>query len=90
MLNVFLASIEAEDIELGATNEDLALDVDEAVAEEDPEALDTDDEDSEENAQLGIDTEESDGQYRHHRASPVIESTRRTHAHRAIIFVTSQ
>lgn len=45
--------LEAEDVELGVRNPDLALDVDDGVPEEDPEALDSVDEDT-------ADVEESD------------------------------
>lgn len=46
--------LEAEDIELGVGSQDLALDVDDGIPEEDPEALDSVDEDS------ADDVEESD------------------------------
>ncbi|KAG8214498.1 P-loop containing nucleoside triphosphate hydrolase protein [Butyriboletus roseoflavus] len=45
--------LEAEDVELGVRSPDLALDVDDGVPEEDPEALDSVDEDT-------VDTEDSD------------------------------
>jgi len=45
--------LEAEDVELGGDN-DLAADVDDGVAEEDPEALDTDDDEP------SLELEESD------------------------------
>lgn len=56
------ADVEAEDMELGSKEQqDLAADVDTGlVAEDDLEALDTDDEETEEQS-LGIDTEESEG-----------------------------
>lgn len=38
--------LEAEDVELGVGSQDLALDVDDGVPEEDPEALDSIDEDN--------------------------------------------
>lgn len=38
--------LETEDVELGVRNQDLALDVDDGIAEEDPEALDSMDEDT--------------------------------------------
>lgn len=48
-------------MELGSEQQDLAADVDTGlVAEDDLEALDTDDEEAEEQS-LGIDTEESEG-----------------------------
>ncbi|KAG1882630.1 P-loop containing nucleoside triphosphate hydrolase protein [Suillus subluteus] len=53
------ADIEAEDIEFGVHEQELALDVDGDLAEEDPEGLDSDDEDGV-NAELGIDIEECD------------------------------
>lgn len=46
--------LEAEDVELGIRNQDLALDVDDGIPEEDPEALDSADEDA------ADDIEESD------------------------------
>ena len=57
MLNIFItADLEAEDIDLG--NDDLALDVDELSNEvEDPEALDSDDEDQLDE-ELGLDNSE--------------------------------
>jgi hypothetical protein len=56
------ADIEAEDIEFGVHEQELALDVDGDLAEEDPEGLDSDDEDGV-NAELGIDIEECDGNF---------------------------
>ncbi|KAG2151417.1 P-loop containing nucleoside triphosphate hydrolase protein [Suillus clintonianus] len=53
------ADIEAEDIEFGVQEQELALDVDGDLAEEDPEGLDSDDEDGV-NTELGIDVEECD------------------------------
>ncbi|KAG1790271.1 P-loop containing nucleoside triphosphate hydrolase protein [Suillus plorans] len=53
------ADVEAEDIEFGIHEQELALDVDGDLAEEDPEGLDSDDEDGL-NAELGIDIEECD------------------------------
>ncbi|KAG2155816.1 P-loop containing nucleoside triphosphate hydrolase protein [Suillus bovinus] len=53
------ADIEVEDIEFGVYEQELALDVDGDLAEEDPEGLDSDDEDGV-NAELGIDIEECD------------------------------
>lgn len=53
------ADIEAEDIEFGVHEQELALDVDGDLAEEDPDGLDSDDEDGV-NAELGIDIEECD------------------------------
>ncbi|KAH7928402.1 P-loop containing nucleoside triphosphate hydrolase protein [Leucogyrophana mollusca] len=50
------ADVEAEEVELGA-EQDLAFDVDDDNADEDPEALDSDDELNEE---LGLDLDESD------------------------------
>jgi hypothetical protein len=59
-LNQFLADVEAEDLELGHIDNDLAIDVDEDVANEDPEALDSDDERPDENEELGIDMDETE------------------------------
>ncbi|KAG1742366.1 P-loop containing nucleoside triphosphate hydrolase protein [Suillus paluster] len=53
------ADIEAEDIEFGVREQELALDVDGDPTEEDPEGLDSDDDDGV-NAELGIDAEECD------------------------------
>ncbi|KAG1772266.1 P-loop containing nucleoside triphosphate hydrolase protein [Suillus occidentalis] len=53
------ADIEAEDIEFGVHEQELALDVDGDLAEEDPDGLDSDEEDGV-NAELGIDIEECD------------------------------
>ena len=62
---LFLADVEAEDVDLGITEQtDLALDVDgDQVddAEVDDEALDSDDDD--ENKDLGIDTEETESRF---------------------------
>ena len=52
-LNTLTVVLEAEDVELGVRNQDLALDVDDGTPEEDPEALDSADEDTD-------DVEESD------------------------------
>jgi hypothetical protein len=57
--NVLIADVEAEDIELGINEQELALDVDGDHPDEDPEGLDSDDDDV--NAELGIDAEECDG-----------------------------
>ncbi|KAI5986162.1 P-loop containing nucleoside triphosphate hydrolase protein [Pisolithus albus] len=51
----FLSLLEAEDVELGSGNQDLALDVDAGDVHEDLEALDSDDEDG-----MAVDVEESD------------------------------
>ncbi|OAX44313.1 P-loop containing nucleoside triphosphate hydrolase protein [Rhizopogon vinicolor AM-OR11-026] len=53
------ADVEAEDIELGINEQELALDVDGDNADEDPEGLDSDEDDGV-NAELGIDAEECD------------------------------
>ncbi|KAG0703797.1 P-loop containing nucleoside triphosphate hydrolase protein [Suillus ampliporus] len=53
------ADIEAEDIEFGVHEQELALDVDGDPTEEDPEGLDSDNEDGVD-AELGIDSEECD------------------------------
>lgn len=58
--NVLTADVEAEDIELGINEQELALDVDGEHMDEDPEGLDSDDDDDV-NAELGIDAEECDG-----------------------------
>ena len=53
--------MEAEDIDLGLDNDH--VDVDEGIVEDDPEALDSDDdEETRENASLGIDMEETEGE----------------------------
>jgi len=54
-------ALEVEDIELGADrqDEDLADDVDGGMTEDDPDALDTDEEDEELNESLGL--EETEG-----------------------------
>jgi len=59
---VFLAALEVEDLDIGY-DEDLAGDVDDGEVDGafDPEALDTDD-DSDDDAALGIDKEESEGE----------------------------
>ena len=59
---MFLAAIEVEDLDIGY-DEDLAGDVDDGEVDGafDPEALDTDD-DSDDDAALGIDKEESEGE----------------------------
>lgn len=55
------ADVEAENVDLGDTYDDLAADVDGDVDQDmDPDALDTDDED-ELNAELGLNADESDG-----------------------------
>ncbi|EAU85900.2 DHX37 protein [Coprinopsis cinerea okayama7 len=58
-VNPSQAAVEVEDLDLGVDdNEDLALDVDDGMAEQDPEALDSDDEDDGVNSELQL--EESD------------------------------
>lgn len=61
-----LADVEAEDVDLGGAHiEDLALDVDGDMDQDhDPEALDSDaDEDDLLNQELGIEDDETDGQF---------------------------
>jgi ATP-dependent RNA helicase DHX37/DHR1 len=45
VLTILIVVLEAEDIELGTGGQDLALDVDDGLADEDPEALDSDEDD---------------------------------------------
>jgi hypothetical protein len=59
-LNAFLADVEAEDVELGNNENDLAFDVDEGMVDEDPDALDSDDERAGEDEELGIDIYETE------------------------------
>ncbi|KAF7982902.1 hypothetical protein HWV62_25164 [Athelia sp. TMB] len=54
-----IADVEAEDIDFGHRDEDLAFDVDEEMRE-DPEALNSDDDDDALNEELGIDIDESE------------------------------
>ncbi len=58
-LTSITADVEAEDMDLGGDQMDLALDVDGDNADFDDEALDSDDDLNDQ--ELGIDTEESDG-----------------------------
>lgn len=55
------ADVEAEDVDLGNNDDGLAFDVDEEIADEDPEALDSDDAESIDE-ELGIDTDESESE----------------------------
>lgn len=56
------ADVEVEEMELGELDQDdLAFDVDGPAGEFDADALDSEDDESADNAALGIDTEESDG-----------------------------
>jgi hypothetical protein len=60
-IHLFTADVEAEDIDLGtADHGSLASDVDGDLPEDNPDALDSDDE-GDLNRELGIDLEESDG-----------------------------
>jgi hypothetical protein len=59
-LNEFLADVEAEDVELGNNENDLAFDVDEGMVDEDPDALDSDNERADEDEELGIDIYETE------------------------------
>lgn len=55
--------MEAEDLDLGLDDDLLAVDIDEGIAGNDPEALDSgDDEETRENTSLGIDIEETEGE----------------------------
>jgi hypothetical protein len=58
--NEFVADVEAEDVELGNSESDLAFDVDEGMADEDSDALDSDDERPGENEALGIDVDKTE------------------------------
>lgn len=55
------ADVEAEDVDLGVKPDDLAFDVDENVGDEDPDALDSDDEHSGIDEELGIVMDETEG-----------------------------
>jgi ATP-dependent RNA helicase DHX37/DHR1 len=57
------AEFEAEDFDLGHDGGDLAFDVDEDMADEDPEALDSDDDQAGENEALGIDVDETESKH---------------------------
>lgn len=62
-IDMVAADVEAEDIELGAAEQDLALDVDDNLMDEDEvdaEALDSDSESTAEAEELGIDVNETD------------------------------
>jgi len=59
-LNRFPADVEAEDVELGNNENDLAFDVDEGMDDEDSGALDSDDERLSEDEELGIDVYETE------------------------------
>jgi hypothetical protein len=59
-LNELPADVEAENVELGISWNDLAVDVDGDMADEDPQALDSDDEQPGENETLGIDVDETE------------------------------
>jgi len=57
------AEFEAEDFDLGHDGGELAFDVDEDMADEDPEALDSDDDQAGENEALGIDVDETESKH---------------------------
>lgn len=60
LLSDILADIEAEDIDLGNDEVDVAFDVDGDMVNEDPEALDSDDEQLRDNEGLGIEMDETE------------------------------
>ncbi len=64
----FIADVEAEDLDLGNSSkndEDLAIDIDTADIEEDPEALDSDEED-ELGEELGVEFDDNDSKMRYY------------------------
>lgn len=78
--------MEAEDIDLGVSEmQDVAFDVDGDLGmdDDDQEALDSDGDDD--NEALGIDSEESEGEWQLHSSQPSTDTSYSTDAYRALV-----
>jgi hypothetical protein len=87
------ADVEPEDLDLGNQQpDDLALDVDADMADDDPDALDSDD-DTEEQAldkELGLDSDDADGRFLSMPSFLVLTAMGSTNAYCSAIFITAQ